>query len=131
MATDKPPADLTALAAEALDLWQEHLASYAADPKAKKEMMRLLEPSRRLFADWATMMQHGPYGTSASASAKSAVAAARPEAARPASDDGALRLAQLAHRVAELEKRLAELESGGAGKAAKTGQPSAKPKSRV
>ncbi|MDP9126688.1 MAG: hypothetical protein M3N08_00310 [Pseudomonadota bacterium] len=118
--------DLAALAAEALDLWQEHLALSASDPKAKAELMSLLEPSRRLFADWTTMMQKGAYGTHP-ASAQSD-APLRPSGAAPAgpsSDDGALRIAQLAHRVAELEKRLAKLESRGTGKAGKAvGPPS-------
>ena len=128
MASDKPPpADLNALASEALDLWQEHLAAASSDPAAKAEMMKLLEPSRRLFADWAAMMQSGAYATGASAkhaptetAARVAAKADRAEAVRPASDDGALRIAQLAHRVAELEKRLDKLESRSAGKTAKT-----------
>lgn len=134
--SEKPPADLNALAAEALDLWQEHLAMAASDPAAKAEMMKLLEPSRQVFADWATMMQAGPYANAASAKSATGHAAGKPsaaaqtahgaEAARPASDDGALRIAQLAHRVAELEKRLAKLEAKPAGKSAKASKHSTK-----
>ena len=135
MASDKPPpADLNALASEALDLWQEHLGIAASDPAAKAEMMKLLEPSRRMFADWAAMMQNGAHATGASAKSTRTETHAKTggaEAARPASDDGALRVAQLAHRVAELEKRLAKLESRNAGKAAKTSAPSAQSKSRI
>jgi hypothetical protein len=121
-----PPPDLAALAAEALDLWQEHLALSANDPAAKAEMMRLLEPSRQAFADWALMLQNAPHATGATS--KSASAAAGTAAARAASDDGALRIAQLAHRLAELEKRVAKLEPRGADKAAKTPAARGKPK---
>ena len=57
-----PSRDLQALAGEACDLWQEHLATYANDPKAKEELMRLLAPSRQLFAEWASLMQNGFHG---------------------------------------------------------------------
>jgi hypothetical protein len=127
MASEKSlPTDLNALAAEALDLWQEHLAAASSDPIAKAEMMRLLEPSRRLFADWAAMMQSGAHATGASAKPSHTASPNAPakahgaEAVWPASDDGTLRIAQLAHRVAELEKRVAKLESRKSGKAAKT-----------
>ena len=135
MTSEKPlPSDLTALAAEALDLWQDHLATASSDPKAKAEMMKLLEPSRQMFADWVSMMQHGAHATTATAKhahTNASGGATRTEAARPASDDGALRIAQLAHRVAELEKRLAQLESRGASTAAKTPRPSARTKSGI
>lgn len=128
MASEKlPPADLQALAAEALDLWQEHLAMTASDPVAKTEIMKLLEPSRRMFADWATMMQNGPYAANASPkSATANVIKDGPASTGAASDDGALRIAQLAHRVAELEKRIAQLEARVADKAAKPTRTSTK-----
>jgi ribosomal protein S15P/S13E len=131
MASDKSPhpADLNALATEALDLWQEHLATYTSDPKVKEELMRVMEPQRRLFADWAAMLQNGlhergastkqrPYGTPA--------AKAGTTAATVASDDGALRLSQLAHRVAQLEKHLAEFEKRLAWLGSRRVRPAAK-----
>jgi hypothetical protein len=126
------PSDINALAAEVMDLWQEHLAIYAADPKAKAELMKLLEPQRQLFADWMAMMQNAPHGASSKTSTGSSsgsggsAAAVKPHGAAAtaaSSDDGALRLAQLAHRMAELEKRMAKLESRsspGIGSVAKT-----------
>jgi ribosomal protein S15P/S13E len=105
--------DVNALAAEALDLWQEHLATYATDPKAKSELVKLMEPTRRWFAEWATMMQHGAYGANVftqNAGGQKSAATARATAARPSSDDVALSLAQLTHHVAVLEKHMAELE---------------------
>ena len=133
-----PSRDLGMLANEACDLWQEHLSSYAADPKAKAELMHLLAPSRRLFAEWAAMMQNGSYGTNVfgkngpAGQAGGATAgtaggrkpdaasphhASRAETAGPASDGSALELAQLADRVARLEERLAGLDPGAAREA--------------
>ncbi len=122
------PADINALAAEVMDLWQEHLQIYATDPAAKAELMKMLEPQRQLFADWTAMMQNGLHGastekttgTSGNEQAASAVKTHGPAAPAVASDDGALRLAQLAHRLAELEKRIAKLESSADGSVAKT-----------
>jgi hypothetical protein len=114
--------DIQALAAEVVDLWQDHLSVLATDPQAKAELMQLMEPQRRLFADWAAMMQNGMHATGASpnpgqsqsqpaaASQPVAESAARAEAAADAFDDSALRLAQLAHRTAQLENRVSELE---------------------
>ncbi|MER2519549.1 MAG: hypothetical protein ABTQ34_02545 [Bdellovibrionales bacterium] len=129
------PPDFAALASEACDMWQEHLATCSNDPKAREELMRLLEPSRRMFADWTSLVQNathghgappnsanssptGPaaYGESGQTSAAADAAANRSEpasgetgaeAARMAPDDIIVRLAQLAHRMAE---RMAELE---------------------
>lgn len=122
MASEKTSAsDINALAAEVMDLWQEHLKIYAADPQAKAELMRMLEPQRQLFADWTTMMQNGVHGASAEkpntpTGSGSGPASVTPQPAGAApvaspSDDSALRLAQLAYRMAELEKRMAKLES--------------------
>jgi hypothetical protein len=120
--------DLTALAASALDLWQDQLTVYAVDPAAKTELMRMMEPARQWFAEWAAMMQHGLHGANIfgtnipsggipgsgispdGISPGGKTAAARPTAAGGASDDGALGVAQLAYHVATLEKRVAELE---------------------
>lgn len=120
MASEKQPysADIQALASEVLDLWQEHLTAYATDPAAKAELVKLMEPQRRLVADWASMMQNGLYGAGSKSQGTNgnghyggADAPARAAAASVASDDGALRLAQFAHRLAEFEKRLTKLES--------------------
>ncbi|MBV8061174.1 MAG: hypothetical protein JO253_06585 [Alphaproteobacteria bacterium] len=132
-ATNKTaPADLTGLAAEALALWQEHLAALSENPKAKADMAAWMEPSRRLFADWAAMMQNTghanpfghPAGTNPFAPAPfgAAPSGAAPTAA--ASDDSALRIAQLAHRVAELERRIGQLESTRQRKPAKAAKTS-------
>lgn len=128
--------DINALAMEACDLWQEHLSNLANDPNARNELMRFLEPQRRLFADWASMMrqggvhEQGPARDEPTASgqpqASAPAAASGPEEAsggdEPASEapstapgssalgDDPLRVAQLALRVAELEKRVAVLE---------------------
>jgi hypothetical protein len=66
--TAKQPdfAELNALAIEACDMWQEHLSTLAHDPSARAELTRFLEPQRRLFADWVSMMQQG--GSTASTS---------------------------------------------------------------
>jgi hypothetical protein len=130
--------DMNALAAEVCDLWQEHLAAYTEDPAAKAELMRLMEPSLRLFAGWTEKAQTAPHGAGSSPDRKTDAgragthggsgndntqagnAAHGPAAAGSASDDGALRLAQLAYRVAELEKRLARIESTSTSSAAKS-----------
>jgi hypothetical protein len=132
-----PSSDLQALAQEACDLWHEHLSSYANDPKAKAELMRLMAPSRQLFAEWATLMQNGAYGaanlskttTAGEKSGGEAQAtgfckhqttsgaeASRTEAVGRASDGNADQFAELADRVAKLEERLARLDPGSAGK---------------
>ena len=119
--------DLTSLAAEACDLWQEHLSTIAQSPDAKATLMSMVEPQRQLFAslfaDYAAMMQnarhdttpqprpspHKPEGTSAfSSGAHDAAQGA--ESTDPASNDVTLRLAQLALRVAQLEQHIAGLE---------------------
>lgn len=109
--------DMNAMALEACDMWQEHLSNLANNPNARADMMRFLEPQRRLFADWANMMQHGSYGTG-DATAESPKQEAEPEPATSTASQGdtthgddSLRLAQLALRLAELEKRVAQLES--------------------
>ncbi|HUY68436.1 MAG TPA: hypothetical protein VMV79_03955 [Alphaproteobacteria bacterium] len=147
-----PDTDFDALAAEALDLWQEHLASYATDPKAKNELMRMMEPARQWFADWAAMMQHGAYGANlfgkgapaggagggtagAHRGARQqggdrtggAAGAARAASAGTAPGHGTFGVAQLARHVAELEKRVAELEkrlAGGESRHGKSGHAS-------
>ncbi|MDE2030065.1 MAG: hypothetical protein KGI97_05815 [Alphaproteobacteria bacterium] len=134
--------DLNALAIEACDMWQEHLSTLANDPAARAELTRFLEPQRRLFADWAAMMQKGAFHTGNkdatqqgggqhddssqrsphTGDAGGAGTAPANETAPPSRGDDAgddpLRVAQLAYRLAELEKRVAALESGnGAGAA--------------
>ncbi|MDR3423591.1 MAG: hypothetical protein P4M13_00720 [Alphaproteobacteria bacterium] len=134
MTTKQPDlSDINALAIEACDMWQEHLSTLASDPKAREELTRFLEPQRRLFADWAAMMQQGgSYGNSnakaepsSGESPADAASSAKPDpsvgaAAATASGDAAhgndpLRVAQLALRLAELEKRVAQLESRPTG----------------
>ena len=109
--------DLAALAAEACDLWQEHLAGYAGNPDARAAMMQMMEPQRQmlagLFADYTTMMQnagHAPQSSPHTPSTDASQTAAGTATSGTASDDIALRMAQLAHRVAQLEKRCLELE---------------------
>ena len=120
--------DLKALANEALDLWQEHLAAYANDPKAKAELMRLMAPAQRLFAEWAVLMQHGSYGDitkhaktgRASGAATGAYGGGDHDSAGAhktraatvgfASDGGSVVMAELAQHAEKLEKRVAELE---------------------
>ena len=104
------------------------LSSLANDPKARAELTRFLEPQRRLFADWAAMMQKGAAPTNATTAQQGAsrhdssqhaqapnptATAARPTEISRGDEHGgdSLRVAQLALRVAELEKRLAQLES--------------------
>jgi uncharacterized protein YceH (UPF0502 family) len=122
------PTDINALAMEACDMWQEHLSSLANDPSARAELTRFLEPQRRLFADWASMMrQGGSYenrpkeetaakaddpAQDASSEASGTTAAPAPATAQGLASHGddPLRVAQLALRLAELEKRVAQLE---------------------
>ena len=114
--TDKPQPDINAVAIEALNLWQEHLTKLASDPKAKADLVQLLEPSRRmfaapLFAEWTEKAQNAMHGTTATTHGATTL--------RDAPDDGALRLAQLTLHVAELEKRVAKLEAAKSRTAAK------------
>lgn len=125
MTTKNDMPDINALAIEACDMWQEHLSNFANDPAAREQLTRFLEPQRRLFADWAAMMQQGgSYGTgsektgSGPAEAQADESQSPGNAAAPAAatggdahGDDALRVAQLALRLAELERRVAELES--------------------
>jgi hypothetical protein len=135
--------DLNTLAIEACDMWQEHLAALASDPAARADLTRMLEPQRRMFAEWVGMMQKGgnpefpppkpdtansaaakpePETDPAAANAAPHAAPAPPSPAAPrgvAGGDDPLRTAQLALRVAELEKRLARLEDA----LAKSGAP--------
>jgi hypothetical protein len=112
MTTQKPDlTDINKLAIEACDMWQEHLSTLASDPSARAELTRFLEPQRRLFADWAAMMQQG--GSHDAKRQTPNATETAPAAAAPsgvAHGDDALRVAQLALRVAELEKRIAQLE---------------------
>ncbi|MDD3028678.1 MAG: hypothetical protein PHS57_00130 [Alphaproteobacteria bacterium] len=123
--TTKTPdlTDLNALAMDACDMWQEHLSNLANNPDARAELTRFLEPQRRLFADWVSVMQRGGTAESArvkedssgdegSTSRSDSSAAAAPEGCASAGDDP-LRFAQLALRLAELEKRVAQLEKRG------------------
>ncbi|NTU76356.1 MAG: hypothetical protein HGA90_00825 [Alphaproteobacteria bacterium] len=90
------------LAQDILGLWQDHLATLAADPKAKAEMAQYMAPSARLFAEWADMVQHGVYGNKDSGPAKAPSASAH---------SGPDNVAELARRLARLERRLGELEA--------------------
>jgi ubiquinone biosynthesis protein UbiJ len=110
-------AEMAALASDIADMWQDHLASIAADPTAKADFMRLIEPQRQafnqMFADYNMMMHHAPHAArqTSHASGPAAPETTRSAPAATASDDSALRLAQLAHRVAALEERIRKLES--------------------
>ena len=110
-----PAADLNALAAEACDLWQAHLTAMATNPNARADLMQMTEPTRRLFADWAAMMQNGPHGKTAPFPTTPFTAPFWPTPAGPAPDAGAERVAELTRRVAELEERLASTQNTGAG----------------
>jgi hypothetical protein len=123
-----PFSELNQLAIEACDMWQEHLSTLASNPDARSELTRFLEPQRRLFADWASMMrQEGTGKREQEKASKQENDTTKPapvpepttapaEAPRGAAHgDDSLRVAQLALRVAELEKRLAKLESKPAG----------------
>jgi hypothetical protein len=130
----KQPSDLNALATEALNLWQEHLATLAADPKAKADLAQLMEPSRRAFAEWMEKVHNAGHGTASFTAAETGTgrsaatdATDRATSLRPASDDGSLRIAQLALHVAELEKRVAKLESRKSSTAAKAAGTSREP----
>jgi len=121
MTTKQPDfSDLNALAIEACDMWQEHLSTLASNPDARAELTRFLEPQRRLFADWASMMKPetfaggGSHDTDRTATHSAKEAKPAPAASAQSSSsygDDPLRTAQLALRLAELEKRVAELEA--------------------
>jgi len=113
--------DLKAVAAEALDLWQEHLAAYGASPQSKAELLNLLEPMSRLFAEWAMMMQYNAHAPGDSPfDPRNTRFAAGTGAARTASGDRTDDVPGLSRRVAELEKRIRELESGSGNKSRTT-----------
>ncbi|MDX9688858.1 MAG: hypothetical protein RBT70_00125 [Alphaproteobacteria bacterium] len=52
-----PRQDWNLLAKEAMDLWQNHLASLASDPKAKEEMIKFVTPMTQMYTQWASLMQ--------------------------------------------------------------------------
>ncbi len=125
------PSDLSALAVEACDIWQEQLSNFSKDPAMRAELTRFLEPQRRLFADWAAMMQQresdhaqtdlsgnektSPTGheapqTSTESTKPTVGEAAVTEAASIHANDP-FRVADLAIRLAEIERRVAKLES--------------------
>ena len=143
---------MAALASDVCTMWQEHLAAVAADPAAKAELAQMLEPQRqamtKLFADYTAMMQHAPHvhqqphapasGGAQHAPHEGAKPAPASEPAAPshgaapaaaASDDSALRMAQLAHRVAVLEERLARIETRLESRPASRSRRTAKPAS--
>lgn len=116
--------DWNSLAKEALDLWQEHLSSYANDPAAKAELTKLVAPMNRMFAEWSSMVQNvahaatpsatpssadAPRGAEPSGSAQPSGGAAASADAAPA--DGSDDMGDLGDRVADLERQLAELEA--------------------
>lgn len=108
--------DWSKLAQEALDLWQEHLAAYAADPAAKEALTQLATPpldmARQMFAEWSGMMQHGKHESAHDTPPSGDDGSQTAERGRAPSDDGrALDMAELASRVAELERQLAGLQS--------------------
>ena len=133
MSGDKPSInlqnpELEALAGEVCDMWQDYFSALSSGAASKADLTQLLEPQRRLFADFMSMMQHAPYGAGKGTSASGSGGKSAPYGAAPAahaSDDGSLRVAQLAHRVAELEKRLAKLETNAGD--AKAPRPRGKP----
>ncbi len=114
--------DLNALAIEACDMWQDYLGTLAADPSARAQLTHFLEPQRKLWADWASVVQKGgAHGTAANAAGEQPphdahaihnipdTGAAPPRDA--ATDGDAFRAFLLAERVADLEKRLGQIES--------------------
>jgi hypothetical protein len=99
------PPDMIALAAEACAAWQKNLSATANDPAAKAELMKLMEPSRQVFAEWSKMMKDAkPVPPSANPQQSENKTAATPHASE--NEDQSLRLAQLAHRIYEFEKDL-------------------------
>ena len=122
MSKPNPNPDLNTLAIEALDLWQEHLAALASNPTAKADLANIMEPSRRLFAEWMKKAQATGHGAETFTFAQNQPTDGA-ATLRPAPDDGSLRLAQLAFHVAELEKRVAKLEVRKPRAARKTAKP--------
>lgn len=111
--TDAP--DIEALARRYLDLWQDQMAAYAADPALVETMARSMAMMQAGAAGWLfNQMTAGSSNgrqddqrgnrTGAGGAAGAASAAAAPS--EPDLDAG-----QLARRVALLERRVAELES--------------------
>src|SRR5262245_13994274 len=103
MSKDGPPPDpdLNTVAAEALDLWQEHLAAYGASPQSKAQLLNLLEPMSRLFAEWALMMQYSADNAASSHPfTGNAPFTPGPGPARTASGDRADDVLKLSRRVA-------------------------------
>src|SRR5262249_39353860 len=121
--------ELEALASEVCDMWQDYFSALAGQSGAKADLAQLLEPQRRLFADFLTMMQHRAHGApnrNSQTFTGAATTHAGAGAAAAASDNGALRVAQLAHRLAELEKRVGRLEAVRAPAARKSARPRGK-----
>ncbi len=88
---DRP--EWRALAREALDVWQEHLAFYASDPKAKDDLTHLIEPLAKMFAE---------NGLGSAWTGKGATSSD----AKPG-----VTVADLARRLAQVEKTVATLVS--------------------
>ena len=107
--TDKNPLnnpEWAALAQETLDLWQEHLQSYATDPQMKADLVKLVAPMGQMFAQWASVMQNGAHGSTPDTSGGQQAAQ---DSDGGASGDGDM--SELADRVAELERQIDELEA--------------------
>lgn len=91
--------DTAALARRWLDLWEDELAAFAADPQLAGQLAGLLAAFARFAAP--------------AAPGDGATAPARPATAGPASGDGAGGVDQLARRLGAVERRLAVLERAG------------------
>jgi uncharacterized small protein (DUF1192 family) len=119
--SDQPP-DLGALAKRYLDLWQEQVASVAADPALAEVMARglaMMTQSAQAVAqatglDRAKAAQQPDKHDGSNPANRSQ----RPAAAAAASDDPRLDHDQLAGRVAALEERVARLEAALGAKGA-------------
>lgn len=98
---DDKPADFDQLARRYLDLWQNQLSGFTADPALAEQMTRLFAAANAQFASALQAAQGASHaGTSPGT----------PTAAAPFGH-GADELGELGKRVAALEARIAELET--------------------
>lgn len=116
--TTKNP-DWMNLAQEALSLWQDHLSSFASDPKAKSELSHLVSPMSRMFAEWMSVVQNGEHESNCDTENGQQDGGGEDKAPSPvvvAPAAGFDDMDELARRVAELKRQIDQLGTRNSAK---------------